>query len=407
MIILSLLREAGSALWGNKLRSFLTVLGMMMGVTSVITIVSTVEGLQSDMENTLNTMGTNTFTVTRFGIGLSWADYLERLKRKKLVRGLVDPIEAGCPDCEAVGAEGYAWAHMKYGTKTMNWVDIEGHTPNILAMRDFDILHGRYISDEDDRRRRNVCVLGYEVYEKFFENEEPIGKEIRVRGHAFTVIGVTEKLDGPLVRGLDEMILIPLSTLHKLFPRPGNPVNLIVKAVSAERRQAAMDQVRVVLRAARRVPFDADDDFSIWTPEGLLSFVNDLTRGFRIVMVSLPLLSMVVGGIVIMNIMMISVTERTREIGVRKAIGARQRNICTQFLFESLILSLIGGGLGVGLGMYLGDAILTSWMEIDVSPSKLGIMLGLIISTGVGLFFGIYPAMKAARLDPIKALSYE
>jgi putative ABC transport system permease protein len=294
MIVLSLVKEAGAALWANRLRSFLTVLGMVMGVTSVITIVSTVEGLQADMEDTLATLGPNTFTVTRFGFGLTWAEYLERMRRKKLVRGLIGPIEAGCPDCEEVGAEGYAHAHLKYGSKRMRWVDIEGHTPNMMSMRNFDLLEGRYICDEDDRRRRKVCIIGYKVFERFFEYEDPIGGKLRVRGHEFTVIGVAEKADGALVHGFDELIMIPLATLQKLFPRPGNPVNLVIKSFSLEQRQAAMDQVRVVLRAARRVPFDGDDDFSMVTPDGILGFVNDITRGFRVVMISLPLLSMVI-----------------------------------------------------------------------------------------------------------------
>ncbi len=407
MIVLSLVKEAAVALWANRLRSFLTVLGMVMGVTSVITIVSTVEGLQTDMEQSLASLGPNTFMVTRFGFGLTWAQYLERLHRKKLVRGLIEPVKAGCPDCQEVGAEGYAWDHLKYGSTRMRWVEIEGNTPNVLSMRSYDIIAGRYISEEDDLRRKNVAVIGHRVFEKFFEHEDPIGKKLKVGNTEFNIIGVAEKMDGALVNGLDERVIIPLSTLQKLYKQPGNPVNLVVKVVSLERREAAMDQVRVVLRSARRVPYDADDDFSFMTPDGILSFVNDITRGFRVVLISLPLLSMVVGGIVIMNIMMISVTERTREIGIRKSIGAKQWNIGVQFLLESLILSLIGGGIGVAMGTYLGGTVLSGLMDINAAPTRLGIILGLFISTGVGLFFGIYPAMRASRMDPVEALGYE
>jgi putative ABC transport system permease protein len=168
-----------------------------------------------------------------------------------------------------------------------------------------------------------------------------------------------------------------------------------------------MDQVRVVLRSARRVVYGDEDDFTMVTPDAILSFINDITRAFRVLMISLPLLSIVVGGIVIMNIMMISVTERTREIGIRKSLGARKRHILVQFLYESLMVSILGGAIGAFMGLKLGEMALTSWMDIHVAPSVLAISLGLGISTAVGLFFGIYPAMKASRLDPIMALSYE
>jgi putative ABC transport system permease protein len=205
----------------------------------------------------------------------------------------------------------------------------------------------------------------------------------------------------------DEFVSIPLSTHQSLYPKPGNPVNLVVKASSAERRELAMDQVRVVLRTIRRVDYEKSDDFEIFTPDAILSFINNITRAFRVLVISMPLLSIVIGGIVIMNIMMISVTERTREIGIRKSLGARRRHVLVQFLYESLILSLIGGLLGAAFGVLLAQTILTSVMDIHVSATALGLILGFGISTGVGLFFGIYPAWKASRLDPIKALSYE
>jgi putative ABC transport system permease protein len=407
MITISIFREALSALWTNRLRSFLTVLGMLMGVTSVIAIVSVVEGMQADIERSLNTMGPTTFTVTRFGFGLSWTDYLERIHRKKLTRGLITPIEDGCPDCEMVGAEGYASDRVKYGVSSMRRVEIRGETPNMLAMRAFDVKMGRYLTWEDEYRRRPAAFIGFEVYEKLFPNEDPIGKRIKIGKREFVVVGVAEKQDGAMVDGLDNFAAIPLATLQKIYHQPGNPVNLVIKANSMETRQRAMDQVRVVLRSARAVPYVDADDFTIVTPDAILSFVNDITRAFRAIMISLPLMSIVIGGIVIMNIMMISVTERTREIGIRKSIGARRRYILLQFLYESLILSTIGSLLGIGLGVKLGTMMLNSWMDIYFTPTTMAIILGLSIAMGVGVFFGIYPARKASRLDPIKALTYE
>jgi len=407
IVFIRLIREAVAALWANRLRSFLTILGMVVGVTSVIAIVSTVEGMQANIEDAFQSMGPNTFTVTRFGFGLSWTEYLERMHRKKLTRGLIIPIEEGCPDCAEVGAEGYSYDHLKYGSTRMRYVEIRGETPNVLSMRDFEVEMGRYLSWEDDSRRRHVAFIGYSVYEKFFEGQDPIGKTIKIGKREFTVIGVAEKLDGSMVQGLDNFAAIPLSTLQKTYQQPGNPVNLVIKTASLDRREAAMDQVRVVLRSIRRVPYDDKDDFTIMTPDAILGFINDLTRSFRVIMISLPLLSIVIGGIVIMNIMMISVTERTREIGIRKSIGASRRHILTQFLYESVVLSLIGGTIGIGFGVSLGKFILNSWLDIYLTPTTLAIILGFGISTGVGLFFGIYPARKAARLDPIKALTYE
>ncbi|MBN1212209.1 MAG: ABC transporter permease [candidate division Zixibacteria bacterium] len=406
-VLYALTKEAFTALWANRLRSFLTILGVVMGVTSVIAIVASMEGLQTSIDRIFFSMGSNTFYVSRFGFNLDWNQYQQMLKRKKLTRGLIPIIEAGCPDCDEVGAEAYESDHVKYGSRRMRYVEIRGETPNLLSMRNLDITEGRYFNWEDDHRRRQVAFIGQTVKERLFRGEDPLGRKIKVGGQEFTIVGVAEKLDGPLVQGMDEFVAIPLATHQKLYRQPGNPVNLIISAVSLERRQQAIDQVRVILRSARQVPYEADDDFNIFTPDAILSFINDVTRAYRIIMISLPLLSIIIGGIVIMNIMMISVTERTREIGIRKSIGARKNYILVQFLYESLILSLLGGLCGIGLGYTIGRYILTSLLEINISPTWLAITLGFGISTSVGLFFGIYPAMKAARLDPIKALSYE
>lgn len=407
MIILSLIREALAALFANALRSSLTVLGMVLGITSVITIVSTVEGMQKSIEDTFSQMGANTFMVSRFGFNMTMDEYLERRRRKTLTRELIPSIVEGCPDCEHVGAETYASEHIKYQGQRLRWVEIRGETPNMLDMRDFDVKLGRYLTWEDDERRRPVAFIGHLLYEKFFPGVDPIGQRLRIGEREYTVIGVAEKLDkGDIVSGLDEFVSIPISLHQQLYPKPGKPVNLVVSSISAEARERAIDQVRVVLRTARRLDYEDADDFEIFTPDAILSFINEFTAAFRTILISLPVLSIVVGGIVIMNIMMVSVTERTREIGIRKSIGASRFNILVQFLWESVILSLIGGVIGIFAGIKLGSLVL-GLMEIDMTPTTLAIILGFGISTVVGLFFGVYPAMKAARLDPIKALSYE
>lgn len=406
MVFISLIKEAVAALWANRLRSFLTVLGMIMGVTSVIAIIATVEGMQEDIERSFDAWGADTFMVTRFGLVLSWDDYAKRMKRKKITREMIPLIENGCPDCKLVGAETYTGDWIKWGAKSQH-TEIRGETPNLLEMRDFDVEMGRYFTWEDEYRKKNVAFIGHYIYTTLFDSTDPVGQKMRVGGREFTVIGVAEKMDGTMVQGMDRFVAMPLSTHQKIYQEPGDPVVLVVKASSLENRPKAEDQVRAVMRSARRIPYGDDDDFEILSTESIMSFINDITRAFRIVMVSIPLLSIVIGGIVIMNIMMISVTERTREIGIRKSIGARKRNILTQFLYESVILSLLGGGIGVFTGILAGRWMLESLMDIHVAPTGLAITIGLGISTGVGLFFGIYPAMKAARFDPIKALSYE
>ncbi len=407
MVFLSLIREALAALLGNKLRSSLTIIGILIGVTSVITIVSVVEGMQANMRRTFATLGPNTFIVTRLGFNLSMQEYLERLRRKKLTRGMIPIVEEACYDCAHVGAESYARDHIKYGRNRVMWASIEGQTANMIDIQARDVALGRFISEEDDYRRAHVCFLGSDIRERLFAEEDPIGKKVRLGREEFTVIGVSEKVGGLFGQSMDEFVAIPLSTMQKLYPKPGNPVNLVIGATSLEVREDAMDETRIVLRSLRRVPYADSDDFEFLTPEAILNTINEVTQGFRVLLISLPLLSIVVGGIVIMNIMMISVTERTREIGIRKSVGASRAGIMVQFLYEALILSGVGGGLGILLGIWAGSSVLTNLMDISTTPTVLAISLGLGISLGVGLFFGLYPAMKAARLDPIKALSHE
>ena len=406
MITFAIMREALSAVWGNKLRSGLTVLGMVMGITSVIAIVSTVEGMQRNMEDVFSNMGQNTFMVTQFGLTTSWSEREKKRRRKIITRELIAPIKAGCDACEDVGAEGYANSNIKYGAKTMPRIHIEGQTSNHLALRDVDVFRGRYFSEEEERGSKNVVFIGQDVVEDLFEGEDPLGKTIRIRRLRYTVIGIADKIGSIIGQSMDEFVYMPLSTLRKNFGEQGRRVNLVVKAVSRDRLEVAMDQTRVVLRSKRHVPYDEEDDFDLLTADAILSFINTFTKAFRVILVALPFLSIVIGGIVVMNIMMVSVTERTREIGVRKSVGARQSHIRSQFLYETLTLSAVGGLFGILFGMTLAGAIL-SWMDIHTPTTMLAVYLGVGISTTVGLFFGIYPAVKAARLDPIKALSYE
>ncbi len=400
------MREALVAVWSNKLRSGLTILGMVMGITSVIAIVSTVEGMQGNMESVFATMGENSFQVTRFGIITSWEEYEKKRRRKIITRDLIEPIKEGCDACEEVGAEAYAQATIKYKSEVMRGVNIEGHTPNIYDISDFEVASGRYFSEEDERQRKNVAFIGVDVVADLFPDSDPLGKQIRIVDRKYTIIGVAKKIGSLFGQPLDGFVYLPLSSMRKQFGERGDRVSIRIKAVSKERLAEAMDQTRVVLRSNRHVKYDEEDDFTLLTPDAILGFINNITKAFRFIVILLPTLSIVIGGIVIMNIMLVSVTERTREIGVRKSIGASRANIRSQFLYESLILSIIGGALGAGFGSLLGGFLLR-WMDIEMNPTMLAAILGVGISTFVGIVSGMYPAMKAARLDPIQALSYE
>jgi putative ABC transport system permease protein len=229
---------------------------------------------------------------------------------------------------------------------------------------------------------------------------------MKIQGRKFTVIGVAKERGSFLGNNQDNFVLIPLSTMSKMFGRPRRNLDIMIKSSTVEGIDLTQDQVRSILRARRGVGYNEEDDFAILTAENILSFFNTITRAARIALIGISSIALVVGGIVIMNIMMVSVTERTREIGIRKSIGARRSNIMTQFLFEALILSLGGGIIGTALGIGLA-AVLGSQISLPVTPSLFAIIAGLSISTGVGVFFGIYPAMKASKLDPITALSFE
>ena len=229
MVFISLIKEAVAALWANRLRSFLTVFGMIMGVTSVIAIIATVEGMQGDIERSFDAWGADTFMVTRFGLVLSWDDYAKRMKRKKITRELIPLVENGCPECEMVGAEAYANDYVKWGSKSQR-TEVRGETPNLLDMRDFDVELGRYFTWEDEYRKRNVAFIGHYVYTTLFQETNPVGEKIRVGGREFTVIGVAEKMDGTMIDGMDQFVAVPLATHQKIYQQPGNPVLLVVKA---------------------------------------------------------------------------------------------------------------------------------------------------------------------------------
>lgn len=401
-----LLKLAYQALWANKLRSGLTLLGVLVGVMSVMTIISALEGIQQEIVRDVQTMGPTTFIVTRMGIVTSDEMWWEKIKRKSLDYKAPDIIKSRCDLVDKMSIRSRTSTDIKYKSNTLRNVEISGAEYTFIDIVDMEVVQGRFLSFEDDNYHRSVAFIGDFLREEFFSGVDPIGKEIRLNGHPYTVIGIAKKKGSVFGDNKDNFAIIPISAFVREFGDQLRRVSYVVKAKSLETLPDAMDQVRVVLRAYRNVPFNKPDDFDMLTADSVIDTINSITQVFRFALIGISSISLVVGGIVVMNIMMVSVTERTREIGIRKSVGARQRHIMLQFLFESLITTLLGGILGIGIGYLLAKWGLGQ-LNISISPSAFAIFSGLAVSTGIGIIFGLYPAMKAARLDPIKALSYE
>ncbi len=407
MIFWSIFKMALNALWVNKLRTTLTLIGVIIGVTSVITIVSALEGMTKSITDEIDRLGPTTFTISRMGFIRSEKEFFEALKRKKLKYEYVEAIREGCQTCEDVAVRVFTHGDAKYKNEKLRNVWIAGTSSNFVEIVEYEVAYGRFHSEEDDFARRRVAFIGQTVKNELYPNVDPIGKDIKIRGIKYTIIGVAKEQGAMFGNDQDRLIIVPYSSFARDFVhRRHGDITILVKAKSLDLLEYAMDEVRVVLRAYRHVPYDEPDDFSMMTADTFKEALNDVTKYLRFGLIGITSISLVVGGIIIMNIMMVSVTERTREIGIRKSIGARRKDILLQFLFEALVLSLGGGIIGITIGVVLGD-VLINLIDMDMSPSLFAIILGLIISGGVGLFFGIYPAMKASRLQPVKALSFE
>ncbi len=406
MIGLSILGIALQAIRANKLRSGLTLIGIIFGMLSVMTIISALEGLMGSMEKEIGRLGPQTFMVSKMMIATSEEMWLDKIKRKPVTLASAKLIDEGCQNCLKVSPRTFAEEKGKYGSKTIRDVRIMGCMSSFIDIMDFEVAQGRFHSSEDDLHRRPVVFIGDGLREEFFPGIDPLGKEIRLGSKKYTVIGVAKRVGEFFGESRDNFVAMPLSTFSTQFGQPRWGLNVLVKAESVEKLDEAMDEVRMILRSQRGVPYNEPDDFDMLTAESFLDLLNQLTKMFRFALIGISSISMVVGGIVVMNIMMVAVTERTREIGIRKAIGAKQKHILLQFLFESLTLTIVGGLIGMVSG-YLIAKMLVGMIGMQIEPSTLAIVAGLSISTGTGLIFGIYPAMKAARLDPIKALSYE
>jgi putative ABC transport system permease protein len=393
----------------NKMRSFLTVLGVLVGVASVIGMVSIITGLNNSMAKQIESLGSNVIYITQHEMVQIGSTSAEERRRKDITVEHADAIREYCPSVGAVSPENHYWARggnkVKYRNEKANRPAVVGVVPDYEIVNNCFAVEGRFLTESDVNLRATVTVLGEDVRQALFPNLNPLGKEVTVNGKKFTVVGVMDPKPKFLGETQDNYVLIPLSTYKRTYPED-KALTLLVKPKSSELTEQAIDEIRQLLRRMRGVPYDKPDDFAISTQEDLMDMYKKITGAIYLVMVVISSIGLLVGGVGVMNIMLVSVTERTREIGVRKAVGARSKNILWQFLIEAMTLSGSGGVLGIIIGLLLGKLV-GAVTPLAAGVSLPWIVLGFSFSVSVGLIFGIYPAYRAAKLDPIVSLRYE
>ena len=395
-----------NAIWANKLRSFLTVLGNIVAVTSIIAVVSLIQGMNAYVTDAIVTdVGADNFTIQRTPVVRSEADEERVRNNPRITMRDAAAVRRFSDTIGAVAGQANARTRISYGNVTIDSVQIRGISREYVQFGTFTAERGRLISPVEVDASRPLAVLGWQTADRLFGPVDPIGKTIRIGGQQFRVVGVSEKKGSAFGQSQDEFAVIPLGAHRKIFGTRGG-MQILVKPKSPELIQAAMDDATVAMRIERRLRPRDPDNFGMLTSDSLLELYYTATRGVAAVLVGVVALSLVVGGIVIMNIMLMVVSERTREIGLRKALGARRRDILWQILTESVTLSMFGGVVGTTLGF--GLALLISRVSpVPAAVELWSIVLGLGITAVVGLFFGLYPAMRAARLSPIEALRRE
>ena len=401
------LKLAVSSLWSNKMRSILTLLGIVIGVASVIAVVTLVNGANSFIATKFSSYGSDVFTVSKMpSIITSADDYVRFQKRKDILFPDYRYILDNCKLCTGMGAQQATVGKVVHGTESVTDSQIRGYTWQMPALQNLNIVQGRDFTDADEEHASHVCIVGTDIVEHLLPGVDPLGQELRVDGSIYTIIGVTEKQGSTFGASQDNWVGIPLTAFQKSYGTAKSVTIYIKAASSGAPLEAAADEVRVLMRSRRHDAPDAPQSFELDTNNTLVGFASTLTKSFGVVAGAIALISLIVGGIVIMNIMLVSVTERTREIGMRKALGARPKDILTQFLIEAGTMALIGGVFGVIGGVGVAE-IITLAIGFPSSIALWSVAMGLIMATATGIFFGVYPARQAARLDPIVALRSE
>jgi len=396
------LAQCFSALRAHKLRASLTMLGLTMGVATLITVMTIVQGANLYVENKIANLGTNVFQIARTPFAVTdFNIIIKALKYKKIELEDVRAVEEQCPACGEVGATASSSVKARYGDKESPDVNFYGETPNMANIDSRAVDAGRFFTSWEADHRTSVCLIGDTIVQRLFLGMDPIGKSIRVGNDEFLVIGIMEKVGSVLGQDQDNFVIVPLPVFLSI---QGIHTSLTINVkTSAGNFETAQDQAQLILRARRHLSGTTENDFFIGTKDSYMALWKSISSAFFGVFILVSTISVVIGGIVIMNVMLVSVTLRRREIGVRRAIGATQADILKQFITESFLQCIAGGIIGIALG-FLVALLLRTYTPFPASVRTSVAVMGVIMSSAVGLFFGIYPALRAAKLDPVVAL---
>jgi putative ABC transport system permease protein len=410
MKIVQALQLSIQSIRGNRLRTMLTVLGVVVGIFSIIVIMTVITMLQSSIENGVSQLNKNTFQIQKFpvvmGDGPGSRDKYRN--RKDLTLEDYDRLKGLLTMAKYIGAEQWQFGKVvKFGNQQTNPnIQVAGVNLDAVKTNNWNIDYGRELRETDLQYSSDVCLIGGEVVAKVFSKVYPIGQTIRVDGHPFQVIGVIEKQPQLFGESRDNYIVMPITTFQGIYGRRNSSINITVTSESKENYDATIEAAIGYMRTIRKVEAGKDNDFDVFSNESLMSMINNMTDGVKIGALAVSVIALLAAGVGIMNIMLVSVTERTREIGIRKAIGARKSNILMQFLFEAVILCFFGGIIGIMLGIGIGN-LAGSFLNAQAAIPYNWVLIGLSLCVVVGIIFGTYPAYKASNLDPIEALRYE